>query len=165
MPGRRPHDARSSSASTLSIAAAVFALAVAGCGRAKPDASTAAGDGAAASPGFIAGIVDTGAEAPRSDGPWTLGIALFDPETLMPGDVKPLDQPSLWTTRSVQRLPAEFSVDIGMPYEGWVVVVLDDDGSGLLDSPRGGDLIGTSAEPVQSPVTDVRVYLEDVWEL
>ena len=165
MLGPRPRSARSRFSPVASAVAAALVLALPGCGRASTDESASAGDEAAASAGLIAGTVDTGAEAPRSEGPWALGIALFDPETLVPGNIKPLDQPSLWTTRSVAGLPAEFSVDVGRPYEGWVVIVLDDDGNGLLDSPRTGDLIGTSADPVRSPATDVRIYLEDVWEL
>ena len=165
MLGPRPPNPRSSGAPSLPIAAAALVLMLAGCGRTTSDESAAGGDETAASPGTVAGIVDTGAELPRSDGPWTLGVALFDTETLVPGRLKPLDQPSLWTTLTVASLPAAFSVDIGGAYEGWVVVVLDDDGSGLVDSPREGDLVGVSAEPVHSPVTDVRVYLEDVWAL
>ena len=112
----------------------------------------------------MAGRIDSGAVAPAGEGPWTLGVALFDEESLDPTTLQALDEPELWTTLPVESLPAPFRVDIGAHFHGWLVVVLDEDGSGMQGTPVAGDLVGLHPTLVETPVTDVSVYLEEVWE-
>ncbi len=115
-------------------------------------------------PGAISGRVDSGAVAPEGEGPWTLGLALFDEEALDPATLQALDEPELWTTFPVESLPAPFRVDIGAHFHGWIVVVLDEDSSGLPGTPVAGDLVGVHPTLVETPASDVTVYLEEIWE-
>ncbi len=119
---------------------------------------------AGAERGVVAGRVDSGAVAPEGEGPWTLGVALFDEDALDPSTLQALDEPELWTTVAVERLPGPFRVDIGAHFHGWLVVVLDEDGSGMPGTPVAGDLVGLYPTLVETPATDVVVYLEEVWE-
>lgn len=112
----------------------------------------------------LSGLVEVGAVAPSGGGPWTVGIALFDEEAFDPLGLEALDEPTQWETMRVQALPATFSLDHGASFRGWVVVALDDDGSGLPDGPNAGDLIGVYPEVVTTPAPDLRIYFGDVWE-
>ena len=114
--------------------------------------------------GVVAGQVDSGAVGPEGRGPWTLGVALFDEEALDPATMQALDEPELWTTVAVERLPAPFQVDIGAHFHGWLVVVLDVDGSGMPGTPVAGDLVGLHPTLVETPTDGLMVYLEEVWD-
>lgn len=134
-----------------------------GCkGHGDPDLSPAAE--VTASPHGIAGNFEAGAASPATPGPWNVGIALFDEVAFDPDTLEALDEPSLWETFQVDALPARFSVDLGASFSGWVLVILDDDGSGLPGTPQEGDLIGVAPGVVTAPATDIRIYLENIWE-
>jgi hypothetical protein len=114
--------------------------------------------------GEVAGTVEAGGVAPEGAGPWTLGVALFDEEALDPVTLQALDEPELWTTLPLERLPGPFHVDIGAHFHGWLVVVLDEDGSGMHGTPMAGDLVGIHPTLVETPADGLTVYLQDVWE-
>jgi hypothetical protein len=116
------------------------------------------------SPYTLAGTFDTGALAPTSPGPWNIGIALFDEVAFDPTTLEALDEPSLWETFTTDALPGTFSVDLGASFTGWVLVILDEDGSGLPGTPEQGDLLAVSPALVTSPAIDLRLYLEETWE-
>jgi len=145
------------------ISIVVFVVLHTGCKGCK-DRDTAVDEELTASRTAIAGEIDVGAVAATTAGPWTIGIALFDELVFDPDTLEALDEPSLWDTYQADTLPSRFSVDLGAPFRGWVVVILDDDGSGLPGTPERGDLIGVAPGVVEAPATDLKVYLEDVWE-
>ncbi len=116
------------------------------------------------SPYTLTGTFDSGALAPTSPGPWNIGIALFDEVAFDPTTLEALDEPSLWETSTTDTLPGTFSVDLGASFTGWILVILDDDGSGLPGTPEQGDLLAVSPTLVTSPTTDLRLYLEETWE-
>ena len=131
-----------------------------GCG----DRDTVVDEELTASETAVAGEIDAGTVAATTDGPWTIGIALFDELAFVPDTLEALDEPSLWETYQADALPSRFSVDLGAPFRGWVVVILDDDGSGLPGTPEAGDLVGVAAGVVEAPAPDLKVYLEEIWE-
>jgi hypothetical protein len=114
--------------------------------------------------GEVAGVVEAGAVAPAGEGPWNLGVALFDEEALDPVTLQALDEPELWTTLRVEQLPGPFHVDIGAHFHGWLVVVLDEDGSGMHGTPMAGDLVGIHPDLVETPAAGVTIYLQEIWE-
>jgi len=141
----------------------LFGALHAGCQGCR-DRDTTEGVELTASTSAIAGEIDVGAVAATNDGPWTIGIALFDELVFDPDTLEALDEPSLWDTFEAGALPARFSVDLGAPFRGWVVAILDDDGSGMPGTPVKGDLIGVAPGVVEAPAADLRIYLEDTWD-
>jgi hypothetical protein len=117
-----------------------------------------------ASPTAISGVLEAGAVAPDGAGPWLVGVAWFDEDLFDPVEMEVREEPEYWHTFEIEALPAPFSADLGAPFRGWVVLVVDVNGSGLPDSPMKGDLVGVSGTVVEAPATDLKVYLEEVWE-
>ncbi len=147
----------------MAAALVVAGLVFASC-RACSGTDPAPAEEVTASATAISGILDVGAVAPEGDGPWLVGLAWFDPDLIDPVSLEVREEPEYWSTFEVASLPAPFTADLGAPFTGWVVLVLDVDGNGLPDTPVVGDLVGVSAELVASGTTDLVVYLEEVWE-
>ena len=135
----------------------------AGCKGCREDDTTSDDEGTS-NPHLIAGTFDTGALAPTTEGPWTIGVALFEDVAFDPTELEALDEPSLWETHTVSTLPAAFSADLGASFTGHVVIILDDNGDGLPGTPRQGDLLAISPALVTAPATDLRLYLDETWE-
>jgi len=140
------------------VTGAVLLSACGGCQREAPEAASDVPFHG------VSGTLVPGAVAPAGDGPWTIGVALFDDVAWEPDELEALDEPVRWETVTVEQLPAAFSVDHGSPFRGWLVIVLDEDGSGLPDGPLEGDLVGMHPEQIATPAGDLTIYLQDIWD-
>ncbi len=105
----------------------------------------------------ILGDVRVGVGLPLAPGAHSLHVLAyrvrhFDPESGPSDD--PLEHVVVEGT-----LPLDYEVFAreGMPV--WLVVVLDEDGSGLEAGPAAGDLVGWSERPFQSPAESVDLVL------